>query len=292
MILQAPWHLVHSRDVTASGLLAIFLLAQSQSSGVRDLMMSGMKALSERRFDDAIRDLSKAVALDPKSSGPHLYLGQAYLAKGRPEFIAEAKGEFLEARDLNPKDTFASFFIAKIDLDLGRIAAAERELKAALERDANEYVVALMGEVKRRQGRPEEAIEWLSKAAPSVPLYYYRALAWWDTKNAERALDDLSHLLRGPEAGPDGHMLAGVIYLAMNKLPEAEGALRKAIALDGQRAEPRLRLAQTLRLQRRFDAALKELDLVEAAPQLSSPYFEKLIHEAAAERKLILRERP
>ncbi|MBL8220249.1 MAG: hypothetical protein JNL62_13540 [Bryobacterales bacterium] len=72
-------------------------------------------------------------------------------------------------------------------------------MKAALERDANEYVVALMGEVKRRQGRPQEAIEWLSKATPSAPLYYYRALAWWDTKNAERALDDLARL-RGPEA--------------------------------------------------------------------------------------------
>lgn len=254
-------------------------------------MMSGVKALTERRLDDAIRDFSKAVALDPKSSAPHRYLGEAYLAKGRPEFIAEAKGEFIQARDLNPKDTFSSFFIAKIDLELGRIAAAERELKAALEHDANEYVVALMGEVKRRQGRPQEAIEWLSKATPSVPLYYYRALAWWDTKNAERALDDLARL-RGPEAGPDAHVLAGVIYLATNRLAEAEAALRKAIALDGQRAEPRLRLAQTLRRQRRFDAALKELDLVEGAPQLSSPYFEKLIQEAAAERKLILSERP
>ncbi|MBL8220248.1 MAG: hypothetical protein JNL62_13535 [Bryobacterales bacterium] len=57
--------------MTASGLLAIFLLAKSQSLGVRDLMMSGVKALSEWRLDDAIRDFSKAVALDPKSSAPH-----------------------------------------------------------------------------------------------------------------------------------------------------------------------------------------------------------------------------
>lgn len=75
-------------------------------------MMSGVKALSERRLDDAIREFSKAVALDPKYSAPHRYLGEAYLAKGRPEFIAKAKGEFIQARDLNPKDTFASFFVS------------------------------------------------------------------------------------------------------------------------------------------------------------------------------------
>lgn len=256
-------------------------------------MLAGIKALSERRFDDAIRHLSKAVGLSPQSAAPHLYLGQAYLAKGRPEFIAEAKGEFLQARDLNPKDTMASFFIAKIDLDLGRIPAAERELKAALERNPkDEYVVALMGEVKRRLGRPEEAIAWLSQAPPSVPLYYYRALAWWDIRNSAKALDDLSHLLKGPEADLNAYLLAGVIHLATNKLSESESALRKAISLDPSRAEPHLRLAQTLRRQRRFDAALKELDLFEAAPQLSSPYFEKLIHEAAAERKLALSEKP
>ncbi|MBL8220250.1 MAG: tetratricopeptide repeat protein [Bryobacterales bacterium] len=95
----------------------------------------------------------------------------------------------------------------------------------------------------------------------------------------------------GPKQ-PDARVLAGVIGLATNKLAEAEAALRKAIALDGQRAEPRLRLGQTLRRQRRFDAALKELDLVEGAPQLSSPYFVKLIQEAAAERKMILSEKP
>jgi protein O-GlcNAc transferase len=260
------------------------------------LVNSATHLLSEGRPDAAIRELNRAVAMEPRSSVVHLVLGQAYLAKGSAEFVAEAKGEFQQARDLDPNQVLASFYIAKIDLDLGRAGPAENELRRALERRPNEhYLLALLGEARRQQGDIEAAIALTSKAlendARSVPAYFFRALAWWDRKDEARALADLRRVLTSPGATVEAYELAGVIQLHFNRLAEAETNFREAIRMAPARAEPHLRLAQVLRRQRRYELALKELAGVEVLQQLSSPYFQKLLADAAFERGLILEAR-
>jgi tetratricopeptide (TPR) repeat protein len=275
-------------------LAVLFWLAQAANQISPDKLIAGaVNHLRERRFDDAVRDLTRAAALQPRSAAVHLLLGQAYLGKGTPELIAQAKAEFQEARDLDGSEVLPSFYIAKIDLDLGRISQAERELLQALERKPGEhYLLGLLGEVRRRRGKVEEAIELTTKAAASgpdaIPVLYYRALAYWDRKDGARALADLQRVIGSPFASVEAFVAAGVIHLHGNRLTEAEQFFRKAVGLGPDRAEPRLRLAQTLRRQRRFDLAKQELDRAEAAPQLSSEYFQKLAGEIALERGLIL----
>jgi tetratricopeptide (TPR) repeat protein len=167
---------------------AVLLLCLAQASPVSEytrLLNSGISHILERRFDAAILDLTRAAALQPRSAPAHLLLGQAYLAKGTPELVAQAKAEFQEARDLDPKEVLPSFYIAKIDVDLGRLSQAERELQAALEMKPGEhYLLALLGEVRRQQGNPRSAIELTTKALAAgpeaLPVHYYRALALWD----------------------------------------------------------------------------------------------------------------
>jgi tetratricopeptide (TPR) repeat protein len=259
------------------------------------LVNSASKLLQENRIDPAIRELTRAAALEPRSPAVHLLLGQAYLAKGAPEFVAEAKAEFQQARDLDPDQVMASYYIAKIDLDLGRFGNAERELRQAIEKKPKEhYLLALLGEVRRRQGQPEEATalitESLEQEPQAIPPYFYRALAWWDLKNEAHALDDLKRVLASPYATVEAFQLAGTIHLHYDRLDEAESNFRKAVQRGPDRAEPRLRLAQVLRRQRRYELALKELARVEAAAQMSSPYFQKLLADAAFEKGLILSE--
>lgn len=262
-----------------------------------DLVTSAVNHLRERRLDAAIRDLTQVAALEPRSATVHLLLGQAYLAKGTAEFVAQAKAEFQESRDLDQSQVLPSFYIAKIDLDLGRIGPAERELRRALDRKPGEhYLLALLGEARRRQGDLDQAIALTTKAIASgpeaLPVHYYRALAWWDRKDAARALQDLERLLTSPPlTTADALLLAGSIHLHGGRLGEAESHFRKAIALDQQRAESHLRLAQTQRRKKQFDLALGELALVEAAPQLSSPYFQRLLADAVCEQGLIRLDR-
>jgi tetratricopeptide (TPR) repeat protein len=248
--------------------------------------------LRDNQVDAAIQDLTRAAALGPRSAAVHLLLGHAYLAKAAPEFIAQAKAEFQQARELDPNQALASFYIAKIDLDLGRVSQAERELRQALERKAGEhYLLALLGEVRRRQGRPEEAIEIATKALAvgpeALPVHYYRALAYWDRRDETRALQDLQRVLESPFATVEAFTAAGVIHLHFDRLTQAESHFRKALELGKDHPEPRLRLAEILRRQRRFSQALSELDRLEASPQLSSEYYQKLLAGAAYERGLI-----
>lgn len=271
--------------------LAILLLLMAQSAS--ELITSAANHIRERRFDEAIHELAQAVRIQPRSAIVHLLLGQAYLAKGTAVFVAQAKAEFQEARDLDEAQVLPSFYIAKIDLDLGRITQAERELERALQKKPDEhFLLALLGEVRRQRGDTEAAIQLTTKAIRSspeaLPVHYYRALAWWDRKEETRALEDLDRILHSPAATADAFLLAGVIHLDRNRLSEAESSLRKAIAFDAARAEPHLRLAQVLRRQRRFDLARDELARVDAAPKLTSPYFQKLLADAACEQGLIL----
>lgn len=272
--------------------LLLFLSQAAAPPNPATLIASATNHIREKRLDAAIHDLTQAAGLAPRSSLIHLLLGQAYLAKGAAEFVAQAKAEFQEARDLDPTQVLPSFYIAKIDLDLGRIRQAERELRLALEKKPNEhFLLAMLGETRRQQGRADEAIKLTTKSIATgpeaLPVHYYRALAWWDLKDETHALQDLDRVIKSPFATIEAHLTAGVIHLQMNRAGEAESHFRLAINMDPNRAEPHLRLAQALRQMKRLDLALQELSRVEAAPQLSSPYFQKILADAACEHGLI-----
>jgi tetratricopeptide (TPR) repeat protein len=279
--------------VTVAVLLGLVMAQAGPVPEYARLVNDATQLLRQGKPDAAIRELNRAATLEPRSSAVHLGLGQAYLAKGSAQFVAEAKGEFQQARDLDPDQVLASFYVAKIDLDLGRVGAAERELQRALERKPNEhYLLALLGEVRRQQGNTDAAIELTSKALEndpaSIPAYFFRALAWWDRKDEARALKDLRRVLTSPGATVEAYQLAGAIHLHFNRLAQAETNFREASRMAPARIEPHLRLAQVFRRQRRYDLALKEIAKVEVSHQLSSPYFQKLLADAEFEKGLIL----
>jgi tetratricopeptide (TPR) repeat protein len=277
-----------------TGLALLLFLAQAGPiPEYARLVNSASKLLQENQIDPAIRELMRAAALEPRSPAVHLLLGQAYLGKGAPEFVAEAKAEFQQARELDPEQVMASYYIAKIDLDLGRIANAEQELQRAIRIKPREhYLLTLLGEVRRRQARPEEAIKMITHALENdpqaIPAYFYRALAWWDRKDEVRAMEDLNRVIASPYATVEAYQLSGTIHLQQNRLGEAEASFRKAVERSPGNAEPHLRLAQVMRRQRRYEAALKELAVAERAAQLTSPYYQKLLADAAFEKGLIL----
>ena len=237
-----------------------------------------------RHFDAAIKEFTRAISLSPRSGRAHLLLGEAYLATGAPGLLAEAKAEFQQARELAPALSTASFYIAKIDLDLGRLDRAEREVAKT---PPSPYLDALLGEVRRQQGRPGEAVRLTSKAlaaAPDVSLFlYYRALAYWDGHYESAALADLASIA---DQTPETHILAARIHLWHKRPVEAEASLRRSLAL-GERAEAHLRLAQAYRLRNFRTDAQNALARFRAAPQLPSAHFERLSEEADREEVLL-----
>jgi Tfp pilus assembly protein PilF len=152
--------------------------------GARAHLERGARHLERHEADPAIRELKSAVALDPQSARAHMLLGQAYLAMGAPELIAEAKAELQQALALEPQLLWARFYLAKIHFDLGRYEKAKIELDLAMQQRPNTpHVLSLLGEVERRLGNPEPAAELEKKALAAdpamTPAHYYLALAYW-----------------------------------------------------------------------------------------------------------------
>jgi tetratricopeptide (TPR) repeat protein len=78
--------------------------------------LSGLAALRQLRYDDAVADLRKAVDLDPNEAALHFQLGLALSALGRSD---EARQEFEKAAKLDPLHGGAQYQLATIARKVG-----------------------------------------------------------------------------------------------------------------------------------------------------------------------------
>jgi tetratricopeptide (TPR) repeat protein len=274
------------RFLTVWLIVPVFLppaLRGVQTESARAHLERGAAHLQRSQPREAIVELKRAVAIDPRSAAAHQLLGQAYLGLGAVEMIGEARAEFQQALDLDPGLVWARFYLAKINFDLGRLEKAKAELERALQTRPNvPHFLSLLGEVSRQLGQPERAVELSRKALEAdpamTPAHYYIALAYLDLKNEDEAIRELERAVGSKYVIPEMYLKLGSIHTAKGNLAEAEQLYQKAVALDPARPEAHLRLAEVYRLQGAHDPALEQLK--RAAPDgkrfLNTEYFQKL----------------
>ena len=85
--------------------------------------------------DDAIRELRKAIALDPRTPHAHYFLGLAMLWKNEWTDTPEIRQEFVTELNNYPKDYLANYFLGYLDSNDRRYDEANIHLKAAAELD-------------------------------------------------------------------------------------------------------------------------------------------------------------
>ncbi len=257
----------------------------------------GVRHLQLKEKDLALRELKKAVALDPQSAAAHEFLGQAYMMQDTYEMRSEAKAEFVQAIAINPASVWPRFYLSWIYLDLGQSEKAVEQLEAALKIRPNvPQLLSLLGEANRKLGNIELAIEQNQKALEAdlsfFPARYYLALAYLDLEKEEDAVRELEAALTSGYAAPEVCLTLGTVYVRRGKLDEAVTLYQKALAADPARPEGHLRLAKAYRLKKRLDLALAELERAEPEAQggLSMTYYQNLITEISLERGLVYRE--
>jgi tetratricopeptide (TPR) repeat protein len=240
-------------------------------------------SLQRNQSQQAVRDCKQAVGLDGQSGAAHLLLGQAYLALRSASMIAEAKAELQQALDLDPDLVWARFYLAKVYLDTGRPDRSKVELERALKsRPGVAHFLSLMGEAERKLGNPEAALVWHRKALAADPkmttVHYYAALAYIDMKEEDEAVAELEASIQSPFVAPELYLTLGSIYVRRERYREAEELCRKAIALDPERSESYLNLAQLFNAQKLASKALAALH--QALPPgktfPTSPYYQQL----------------
>lgn len=247
------------------------------------LLKLGNDYLQRGQIEEAIRELKKAVALDPQSAAGHMLLGQAYLAQRSLSMVAEAKAELRQALDIDPSLIWARFYLAKVNIDLGQYDKAKAELEHGLETRPNvPHFLSLLGEVNRKLGNPELAIE-LNKQALKVdpamtPAHYYIGLAYMDLKKQDEAIQALESSLKSPYVVPEMYLTLGSLYAQKKRYQEGEELCKKAVALDQARPEGHLNLAQLYNIKGASDQALQELKLAipEGKNFPTTPYYQQL----------------
>ena len=249
--------------------------------------ISSLKACSEslqrNQPQQAVKNCKDAVGGDGQSGAAHLLLGQAYLALRSASMIAEAKAELQQALDLDPSLVWARFYLAKVYLDTGRPDKAKQELEQALKtRPGVAHFLSLLGEAERKLGAPETALAWHRKALEADPklntVHYYTALAYIDLKKEDEAITELEASIQSPFVAPELYLTLGSLYVQRKRYREAEVLCRNSIALDPERSESYLNLAQLFNAQRLSSKALAALH--QALPPgktfPTSPYYQQL----------------
>ena len=188
--------------------------------------------------EDAIRAYGEGIRASPVSSAEFaLSLTGVFLRRNR---LDEARKHAELALERNP--AAAHQFLARIDLQSGKLADAERHANAAMvDEAAKPRAMVTLAQIRAAQGRMDEAVRMLEKTRDDVRARGMRV------EHLELALGDL--------------------YAKMNRLSEAEQAFRNEIAMFPANLTAYSSLGVVLVVQQKFD----QIDPVFAAMAQRNP---------------------
>ncbi len=277
--------------------ICIFLLAsvttRAQTPAATQGAQLGAAAqhLQQGKPDQTIRECKAVLTADPRSAPAHMLLALAYLAKGSPAMMADAKAELQQALDLDPELLWARFYLARLYLDQGLTEKAQVQLERGLKQSPGlPHFLSLLGEVRRKLGDPAASLELNRKAIEAdptmTPAHYFLALAYQDLKQDQTAIAEFQKAIQSPAVTPEMYNALASLYIGKQQFTEAEGFSRKAIALDPSRPEAYLNMARIYNARHASDKALEALRaaLPEGRSFTPSEYYQQLQADIAVER--------
>jgi len=179
---------IESLDATVT---ALELANKTGEGGYETAYGLGVRYLTEGRFDEALVNLKRALALRPDLPDPHVTMGELYLRWGKP---AEALQHFLDARDILPDNAGILYLLGNTYSALKRTGEAKETYEQALESDPDDYGIRnALGTAYLSEGRVVDARREFEKAVELFPTrphaicnvgYTYAA-----ERNWERAIE-------------------------------------------------------------------------------------------------------
>jgi tetratricopeptide (TPR) repeat protein len=140
------------------------------SESAQGHLIAAQMMIREDMADEAIPELQKAVALDPKLPMAHLLLGEAWLSQSH---VRPALQEFQKELQVNPVQWLAYWRMGDAYSRLGELIQAEQALEKSIWIDPNftgPYI--LLGRVELRKGDPALAARFLEHALKMDPNNY------------------------------------------------------------------------------------------------------------------------
>ena len=147
----------------------------ASAANAQQLFDSASGLIRQSRFAEAARLLQQAAALSPQSPGIHHYFGYALW---KQDNWAAAETEFRKAHQLDPKNPYTLYFLARIAQSTQRTEEAIRDYEAVLALgpaiyDTNQRLGQLYAD-RGELGKARDSIEAALKETPWDSALYYQ----------------------------------------------------------------------------------------------------------------------
>ena len=236
------------------------------------LYYDGSLNLARKRPDLAIKSFKAALAVEADFTPALAGSGQACLQQND---LKTAAAYYSKAVNNAPEILLYRKQLIDIYKALGLEEAANREIKGAL------YFAPGMKKSYLKQGMHliaagayPEAIERMDEAIKIyryIPeAHYIKAAAWTNLKKEDAASGNLKTYISQRWANPQAHHYAGMCYLALGRIDEAESQFKNVIAITPEAGKSFVPLTIIEQLRQNYDRALDGLRLArlegESAP--------------------------
>lgn len=195
--------------------------------------------IRNRQFDRAVAVATELKQRSPQSPLPDLYLGViAGIQRNGPD----SERHFRAALAISPSFAPAIFNLTAILVAQNKLEEAEAAIRPALEQPTNrERAMIAMSEIEARRNRPDQAVDWLTRAAQAAPTAIdprLRLVLMFIARNEpRRALPTLSELLN---LGPNNASVlevAGRAYTALGDHVNAVAVYRRLVSATSRSAQ-------------------------------------------------------
>ncbi|HKW34833.1 MAG TPA: tetratricopeptide repeat protein [Candidatus Acidoferrum sp.] len=223
----------------------------------------GVVLVSLGRYDEAITQYNVALAQAPGSPELRLNLGLAYYKKGD---FAAAAAQFAALHQVNPVDARIAALLSNSLVPLG-FAGQAAALLEPLEKDNadNLDLEWALGNALIQTGRTLDGLQRVQKVADKgniAEAYQLAANLSIGLTYFDEARRDAEAVLRLNPNAAKAHVVLGMAADYSGNEADAVDEYEKALQIDPQDAQARLRLANDFITQRKLDAARQQLNRV------------------------------
>ena len=246
-----------------------------------------------QRIRDAVTEANSILARDPDNLPARRLLARIYVrtlgdlsnTTGQRDTLAHASDQYREILRLDPTDTDAALWLARLYRLENEHEKAEAVLRSLLAREpANESGVEQLTQLLLDEGKSQEAVSSLQAIldrAPTPRLWELLGDAYnqiHDLPNAEQAYR------KAADAQPDDinhHKELAQTLLSEEKYPEALEQYQRLAQMDADDPDNYLRLAEIYRQLKQLDKAEQNVLLAKqrAPNSLEVTYYEASIYE-------------
>ena len=248
----------------------------SAPQNTEGLILKGRSLAGEKRYKEAIEELKKAIAADPKTIQTYIDLARVYFAANNQE---SAEGTLDQGLQVSPRSTELLTALGDFRATTGKPDQAELIFKQVLDIEpSNESAHLRLSELYLRQHRQPDAEAILQKLTTAKPHDEAPVIRLGDfyatTGQSDKALATYQ---RATEVKPDSTLARDKVigyYLDHGKITEAESKIKVVLGknakdLMGRFFDARIRLAK-----KNIDEAISLLQgVVTDEPQFAGAHY-------------------